>query len=211
MKVLLDMIERNPPTACFVSHHGEDGRLHLSVTNRCNLNCRHCPKQHWSGYGGQGCLEREPSLAEMIDAICGTGNCREVIFSGVGEPTHRLYEVLEVARRLKHKGVKVHLYTDGLANRVHGRSVVEDMEGNVDSLTVLLNAHDAESYIARCQPAYPDAFDSIVEFIARAREFVPEITASVMAGMPAADLSACRDLARRLGIGFQERPVGEYC
>jgi len=48
------------------------------------------------------------------------GQYREVVFCGLGEPSLRLYTVLEVGTELRRLGVRVRLNTDGLANLVHG-------------------------------------------------------------------------------------------
>ena len=88
------------------------------ATAGCPLSCRFCPKrkQRYVVKGHPLALKQPPTVAE-IKAAC--GNVRryhEVVFVGLGEPTQRLEELLEVARWLKDQGARVRVDSDGLAS-----------------------------------------------------------------------------------------------
>ncbi len=188
------------------------GGRYLNVTNRCTLRCGFCPKFNgcWTVQDYALRLPREPTVEEMVAAAENPGQYREVVFCGLGEPTLRLYDVLEVATRLRKLGAKaIRINTDGLANRVHGRDVTPDLEDIVDSLSVSLNAQDATTYARHCRPKEAGAYEAVLEFITRAREFVPHVSVSAVDGLEGVDVAACAALAARLGVDFRHRVLGK--
>jgi TatD DNase family protein len=117
--------------------------LYLNITNKCTNACVFCPKL--TDYMVKGHflkLGPEPSLNEIIGALPDLSPYREVVFCGFGEATLRLDVLKEVAKYLKREKKKVRLDTDGLANLVHGRNVLPELSGLIDSVSVSLNAPD---------------------------------------------------------------------
>ncbi|GAB4256739.1 MAG: YchF/TatD family DNA exonuclease [Deferrisomatales bacterium] len=187
--------------------------LYLNVTARCTNRCTFCPKGRGTEVKGHDLrLEREPTAAEILEAVeaeGGAGAWDEVVFCGFGEPLLRPDLVVELARELKRRGARrVRVNTDGLANRVHGRDVTEELAGLVDEVSVSLNAPDAATYEKLCRPGVEGAYEAVVEFLARARQHVATVTASVVA-VPGLDLEACRAVARQLGVRFRVREYNE--
>ena len=187
-----------------------DGR-YLNITNRCTLRCAFCPKFNgeWTVQDYPLRLEREPTLEEIIEAVGNPEDFREIVFCGLGEPTLRLYTLLDVARALRPRAKRIRLNTDGLANLVYGRDVTPDMEGLIDALSVSLNAQNAEIYNQHCRPKLPGAYEAMLDFVQRAREFVPEITLTAIDGLPGVDIAACEKIARELGVGFRRRVLDQ--
>ena len=196
----------NPPVTAYAQH----GNCYLNVTNRCTLRCHFCPKfsGKWVVDEVDLRLPREPSAAELVVAVGDPGRFREVVFCGLGEPTLRLYTVLEAGTELRARGARVRLNTDGLANLIHGRDVTPDLEDSVDALSISLNAQDVETYNRHCRPPNPDAFDAMLDFAGRAREFVPNVTLTAVDGLEGVDINACRHIAERLEVGFRRRELG---
>lgn len=180
---------------------------YLNVTNRCSLRCRFCPKfdGRWTVGDYQLRLPREPTVEEMIEAAGDVEQYREIVFCGFGEPTLRLYDVLEAGARLHSEGGYVRINTDGLANLVHGRDVTPDLEGIVDALSVSLNAHNAEVYERHCRPLTAHSYEAMLDFVARAHEFVPDIRLSAIEGLPGVDIAACERIAHQLDVEFRLR------
>ena len=190
-----------------------DGDRHLNITNRCTLQCDHCPKYNgnWQYSDHNLRLFREPTVSELIDAVGNPSVWNEVVFSGFGEPTLRLYDVLEVSRRVHERGGRIRLETDGLANLFFGRDITPDLEGNVDTLVVGLKAHNSETYERLCKPKMSHAYEAVVDFVERARDFVPEVVVTAMSDIPDVDLEACRELARQLNVSFAPRAIRHSC
>jgi TatD DNase family protein len=118
---------------------------------------------------------------------------------------------LRAGRFLRGKGVRVVLNTNGLASRIHNRPVAPDLEDNVDCLNVNLSAANARDYERICRPSISNAFDSVIEFIENARDYVPELNLAVPAGQPEIDLVAMQQLARDLEVGIRLRNSASFC
>jgi TatD family-associated radical SAM protein len=190
------------------------GTRYLNVTNRCTLRCSFCPKFNGSWQVGDADLRllgenAEPDTEALLAAAGDPGEFREVVFCGFGEPTLRLYTVLETGAELRRRGFRVRLNTDGLANLVHGRDVTPDLEDSIDALSISLNAQDASTYNHYCRPMFAGAHASLLEFARHAREFVPEITLTAIDGLPGVNIDACREIAERLNVGFRRRELGK--
>jgi TatD DNase family protein len=188
------------------------GNRYLNVTNRCTLRCTFCPKFNgtWTVQVHDLRLKQEPSVAELTAAAGGPEESGEVVFCGMGEPTLRLYDILEVTARLKDRGhARIRLNTDGLANLIHGRDVTPDLEGLVDALSISLNAQDEGTYARHCRPPRPGAYPALYNFVRRAREFVPDITLTAIDGLDGVDIAACAAIADGLGVKFRRRELGK--
>lgn len=194
------------PVLAYTAH----GNCYLNVTNRCTLRCRFCPKfnDRWEIDGVDLRLPREPSAGELIDAVGDPGQYREVVFCGLGEPTLRLYTVIETGIELRQRGARVRLNTDGLASHIHGRDVTPDLEDSVDVLSISLNAQNAGIYQLYCRPPDPDMYNAMLAFAESAREFVPTVTLTAIDGLAGVDIGACRAIAEQLGVGFRRRELG---
>jgi TatD DNase family protein len=186
-----------------------ENALYLNVTNRCSLSCSFCLRRCGYDLGGVSlALRCEPSAQEMIEAIehaLQSKPADEVVFCGIGEPLLRIELVKEVARWLKQRGLRVRVNTDGLANLVHGRDIVAELVGLVDSVSVSLNASDAATYDRLCPSSYGErAFEAVCEFIRRSAALLPEVMASVV-DLPGLDIAAAKRLSESLGAQFRLR------
>jgi TatD family-associated radical SAM protein len=187
-------------------------RRFIEVTRRCNLDCRFCPFPQRQGPEiPVHQMSKEPSLTNLIDTACASGHCREVVFAGVGEPTYRLYDILKAARYLQNKRVRVVLNTNGLADRIHHRQVAPDFEDNVDEVNISLSAYDNKSYESLCCPTLDGAFESVLEFVECAKEYIPTVNIMCASQIPGVEPHRVRDLADRLGVGFRESRPRHPC
>jgi TatD DNase family protein len=186
------------------------GNRYLNVTNRCTLRCQFCPKFNgtWTVADHELRLAQEPEHAELLAAAGDPADYQEIVFCGYGEPTLKLYTVIDVAAELRRRGARVRLNTDGLANFREGRDVTPDLEDSFDSISVSLNAQNADLYERHCRPPGPGAFQALLDFAAGAREFVPSVTLTAIDGLAGVDMAACRAIAEDLGVGFRRRVLG---
>ena len=184
---------------------------YLNLTNRCNLNCRFCPRARgdWAVHGIDLRLEHEPSNLELLQAAAQPIQYREVVFCGLGEPTMRLSSLLSTAIRLRQFGARVRLDTNGLGNLQYDRDITADLEGVFDSVSVSLNAPNAEDYARYCRARNPWAYEGLLDFVRRLRDRVPEVLTTAIEGLPGIDIDACREVAERLGVGFRARRLNE--
>lgn len=186
--------------------------LYLNITNRCSNNCYFCLRNFKIGVGGFNLkLIKEPAVDEVLtelQKVLNLKNWREIVFCGFGEPLTRLDCVLEVCRWIRRyhgKMVTLRLDTNGqgyLLNK--GRDVVEELkEAGIDKISVSLNAPDKETYREVCRPVFENAFESVLEFIEKARKvFDVEVTA---VAIPEVNLQKTADLAKNMGVRFRVR------
>ena len=185
-------------------------KLYINLTNRCPCACTFCIRQNGDTVGDSDplWLEYEPTAEEVCAALAARHlpDYSEIVFCGYGEPTCALEVLLAVCRYLR--GVCKHplrLNTNGLGDLVNGRAVAPLFTGLLDTVSVSLNASDAEKYMALCRPRYADAFEAMLQFAADCRAYVPEVLLSVVDVLPTEELAACQRLADERGLTLRVR------
>jgi len=181
--------------------------LYLNITNRCTNSCIFCAK--FSDFVVKGHdlqLDHEPSLTEIKQVIGDPTRYSEIVFCGYGEPLLRLDLVKKLSRWLKNQDVKVRINTDGQANLVHGRNILPELNGLIDTISISLNAPDAENYHHLCQSNFgeQESYQAVKEFIQMSCHDIPEVTATAVT-YPGIDITACKQVAKKLGAKFRAR------
>jgi len=186
--------------------------LYLNITNKCSNNCYFCLRNFTEGISDFKLkLEKDPSISYVIDKLQEVINLKywqEIVFCGFGEPLERLDCVLEICKWIRKnygKIVSLRIDTNGqgfLLNK--NREVIRELkEAGVDKISVSLNAYDNEVYAQICRPVFTNPFESILEFIKKAREtFDVEITA---VAIPEIDITKMKKIARKMGVEFRIR------
>lgn len=184
--------------------------LYLNITNNCSNQCSFCAKfDEFTVKGHNLLLDHEPGFDEVMAAIGHPAGVDEVVFCGFGESLLRLDLVKQVAAALKQRGFKIRINSDGQANLVHGRNVLPELQGLVDSISVSLNAPDAATYDRLCNtPFGASGYQGVCDFIKQAPAYIPEVTATAVT-VPGVDIEACRKVAGELGVAFRVREYSE--
>src|SRR4030043_146177 len=181
--------------------------LYLNITNRCTNECSFCIRFHSDYVKGHNLrLSEEPTEEELKDAIGDPSQYREVVFCGYGEPLLRIDLVKSVAAWIKQNKGRVRINTNGHGNLIHGRNILPELKGIVDSISISLDAHDEETYNKKCRPAFQNAFGEIINFIKEAKKFIPEVRITVVT-LEGVDVEKCRKIAEDLGVGFRIRKL----
>ena len=136
----------------------------------------------------------------------------EIVFCGYGEPTERLdclFAICDFVKRdegLKGR-LKTRLNTNGLSDLINQRATAKEFAGRLDAISISLNAPTAEKYHELCRPKYGTAaFAEILRFTEEVKQYVPEVTMSVVGfSISQQDIEDCRDIARKLGVKFRVR------
>lgn len=188
--------------------------LYVNLTNRCTNKCKFCIRFTPSGVNQIDLwLEHEPSVEEIIAALNEAGfmDYPEVVICGYGEPLLRIDEVLEVARYLKSKkDIKIRVNTNGHANRYAGRDVTPEMKGLIDTISISLNAENAEKYQEICVCDYgEEGFYEMLDFAKKAKEYVPEVVLSVVDVIGEDAIEKCRKIAEDVGVTYRVREFSE--
>jgi TatD DNase family protein len=191
--------------------------LYLNITNECTNACVFCRRQTNPEVKGHDLrLKKEPTFEEIVAAIGEHHGYGEIVFCGYGEPLLRLEVVKQVAQFLRGKAdagetpALLRINTNGLANLVHGRSIVPELIPLVRNFSVSLNAPSAEEYQRLCHSRYgAAAYEEVKRFIRECRESGATVIVTVVA-VPGLDLEACRKVAEEeLGVTLRVREYDE--
>jgi GTP 3',8-cyclase len=192
--------------------------LYINLTSRCSSNCSFCLREFtWEVFGRSLWLapDDEPDAQTVIAAIqeslsygASAGGPKEVVFTGIGEPTLRLDVMLEVLQWLSGRGLASRLDTNGHGQLLNPqREVAEELAASgLKAASVSLNAADAATYERLCRPGVRGAFPGVLDFIRRLVEAGVETTAT-MVDIDGVEHDAVRDLASELGAAFRVRPL----
>lgn len=190
--------------------------LYINMTNRCPCACTFCLRQNGdSVYGSEPLwLDREPTVKEVCDSIDGydLSQFSEIVFCGYGEPTERLFDLLEVARYIKDKSdIKIRINTNGLADLIWGKSVASELSGLIDSVSVSLNATSAEEYLRVVRPRFGiESYDAMLKFTKDCTEFVPEVMMTVVDVVTSKEeQQKSKEICESLGATLRVRPYEE--
>ncbi|WP_292391682.1 TatD family nuclease-associated radical SAM protein [Methanosarcina sp. UBA5] len=187
--------------------------IYINLTNRCSADCVFCIRNFADGvYGYDLRLSREPTAEEVIGALEGLdlSRYREIVFTGLGEPTLRFDVVLAVTRWLKSRNIRVRLDTNGQAALINpGRDVVSELKtAGIDSVSVSLNAESEEKYNKLCRPIHKNSYSAVLDFVKGARKAGISTRVTVV-NVPEIDLEKCKKLADELDSGFHIRALSE--
>ena len=191
-----------------------ENTLYLNITNRCTNSCDFCVRTVSDGYYSENSLwlEYEPSLDEILTALekYKFDDYKEIVFCGYGEPTCRLNIMLQVCRFIRKKsGIKIRLNTNGHASLIEHHDTAPLFEGLLDTVSVSLNAADAESYQNICHSEFgKSAFYGMLDFAREVKKYVPEVLFSVVrTTIPESDLEKCKRIADEYGIRLRGREL----
>ena len=188
--------------------------IYVNMTNRCPCSCVFCLRQTkkmmegnslWLK-GGEPSVEAIMKMFEPYDLSV----INELIFCGYGEPLERLHDVCKLIDLLKAKypHLKVRVNTNGLANLIYGRDITPKLEGRFDTVSISLNAPDAEEFLALTRSRFGiQSFDALKEFAALAKTHVPSVVLTVVEKiMPEEKIERCRKICEELGVTLRVRP-----
>lgn len=187
-------------------------RHYINMTNRCPCRCVFCIRDSTPTLGDADSLwlDREPTVKEVEDTLSALdlSATDEIVFCGYGEPTERFEDLKVIARYIKdvlHK--RVRLDTNGLGNLINGRDIVPELVGLVDSVSISLNAKDADEYLEVTRSNFGiGSYDAVLKFIEECRKVVSGVTVSVVGGsIPQASEDECARIAQRMNVAFRVR------
>ena len=182
--------------------------LYLNITNRCPCNCSFCVRRHSISLGGLW-LPREPALEEIEAAIpMDFSQYDEVVFCGYGEPCERLEALLYTSSLIKERtDLPIRLNTNGLSDLINGKRTAPLLAAGFDRISISLNAPDAETYYALCNPSFgKDSFNEVIRFALECMDYFDHVTCSVVRhALTESQLAKCVRLCERLGLRLRIR------
>lgn len=191
-----------------------ENSLYVNITNRCTNSCDFCIRTNKDGfYAGDLWLEREPTEQEAANDILSHDLSKydELVFCGYGEPTERLDVMLNICRKVKEKyNIKIRLNTNGHSDLIYGSPTASMFKGLIDTVSISLNASDAQKYNKICHCRYGDkGFYSMLNFAKEVKEYVPHVILSIVKTDETDDLEIdrCKNLAAAVGVPLRIREM----
>lgn len=184
------------------------GSLYVNLTNRCASACVFCIKNKWKGQfrGNMLKLKKEPTAGEVIKAIKDPKMYDEIVFCGYGEPLIRLEALKKIAAWVKSKNGRVRINTSGLANLYHGRNIVPELKGIVDSISVSLNSTNPKTYMQLHKPVFGlSSYSGVKAFVRKSVKDLPDVTVTFI-DFPGVSADKCLKIAKSLGAKCRMRP-----
>lgn len=187
------------------------GSAYLNITNKCPCACVFCIRANGDGLGSAESLwlKKDPTIDEIkaeIDEF-DFSPYNEVVFCGYGEPTQALDNLIEAAKYLKEKhSLKIRLNSNGLSDLVNGKPTAHLLQGVVDSISISLNAPDAESYHRVTRSKFgEDAFPALLKFAEDCKKYIPSVKFTLVDVISEDEIERCRKIADDMGIPLRVR------
>jgi len=182
--------------------------LYINLTNRCSCNCYFCPRSSGDkGYvaGHNLFLKKEPTVDEILSEVDKHSVYEEIVFCGLGEPTLRIKELLEIAENLKAKGRKIRLNTNGHGSLINKIDLPPKFVGLIDKISISLNAHNAQTYIELCKPDRgAESYQAMLSFAEECTSLGIAVDMTVV-DVPGVDIDSCQQIALDMGAVFKIR------
>ena len=191
-----------------------EGALYVNLTNKCNCNCDFClrhGKAQGSIYTEDSLwLEREPTRQEALDSFLSRDVCsyREIVFCGYGEPLCAFDNLVMAGKLIKRKypDIKVRINTNGLGNLVNEKDTVPALAEFTDTVSISLNAPNAERYSEISRPKYgARSFEEILRFAEECKKYIPTVKFSVVDVITPEEIEECQKIADKMGIPLRVR------
>lgn len=187
--------------------------LYVNMTNRCPCACTFCIRNHKDHVFESDTLwlDREPTVQEICESL-DTWNLEEfeeIVFCGFGEPTVRLYDLLDVARYIKSKSdIKIRINTNGLADLIWNKSTASELNGLIDTVSISLNATNKQDYLEIVRPKFGiESFDAMLKFTKDCTQYVSSVIMTVVDVVTTKEeQEKCKEICESVGAVFRVRP-----
>ena len=187
--------------------------LYVNMTNKCPCRCTFCLRQEKDEMNGSGSLwlEREPSVDEVKAEFAkfDMSKYEEVVFCGFGEPSERLYDVLEVAEFVKKNyNLPTRINTNGLSDLIWNKNTAPDYEGKIDVVSISLNTPNKTRYYELTRNKFGiEAFDAMLKFAENVKKYVKKtVLTTVSTTLTAEEENDCAEICKKLGVTYRIRP-----
>jgi TatD family-associated radical SAM protein len=180
----------------FALHPGEKRGVYVNLTNQCTCACTFCLRSLKDMAEDHSLwLKKEPSEKEVIGELSSLPweRVEEIVFCGFGEPTMRLEVLTGILR--------------WLSDLFHGRDTAPDFEGLLDTISISLNASNAERYLELTRSRFGiQSFEAMLAFAEHAKAYVPDVVLTVVDHVEDdGEIEKCRALCEARGLRLRVR------
>lgn len=184
-------------------------KIYLNLTNKCSNNCEFCIRRNNDGLLDYYLwLDKEPTADEVIADLekYELDKYDEAVFCGFGEPLYAIDVLIETADWLKAHGVKTRLNTNGQAGLISGPDTALKLKGRIDTVSISLNASDAEKYQKICHCKFnEEGFFEMLRFAVQCKKEGIRAVLSVVDVIGEEEVEKCRKVAKNVGVDFRVR------
>lgn len=184
-------------------------KIYLNLTNKCSNNCEFCIRRNNDGLLDYYLwLDKEPTADEVIADLekYELDKYDEAVFCGFGEPLYAIDVLIETADWLKAHGVKTRLNTNGQAGLISGPDAALKLKGRIDTVSISLNASDAEKYQKICHCKFnEEGFFEMLRFAVQCKKEGIRTVLSVVDVIGEEEVEKCRKVAKNVGVDFRVR------
>ena len=184
-------------------------KIYLNLTNKCSNNCEFCIRRNNDGLLDYYLwLDKEPTADEVIADLekYELDKYDEAVFCGFGEPLYAIDVLIETADWLKAHGVKTRLNTNGQAGLISGPDTALKLKGRIDTVSISLNASDAEKYQKICHCKFnEEGFFEMLRFAVQCKKEGIRTVLSVVDVIGEEEVEKCRKVAKNVGVDFRVR------
>ena len=187
--------------------------VYVNITNDCNCDsvfCLRCMQE--MARESSLWIEHDPSLPEIVEELerLPWQYVREVVCCGFGEPLIRLDTVLSVLRWVKehHPDMPTRVNTNGLGELEHGYVFADQFAGLLDTVSISLNASNAERYLALTRSRFGiSSYEAMLTFAEHCKPYVPNVVLTVVEKVEdAEEIALCRRICAERGLTLRVRP-----
>ena len=184
--------------------------VYANITNKCDCTCTFCIRSQKDAIGDATTLwhKADPTYDEIIAAIDAFDfTCyEEFVFCGYGEPTCALDILEKTAKYVKEKyNLPIRVNTNGLGNLYHRRDIVPELSEYIDSVSISLNAANAEEYNKVTRPTFDNAYEAMLDFAEECNRMIKHTQLSIVDVLPEEDIKTCQQIADERGIHLKIR------
>ena len=188
-----------------------EGKLYINITNGCPCRCVFCIRDNADSIRDNDSLwlEHEPSFEEITSAFDAfdKDEMTDAVFCGYGEPCIRADMIVRVAQYIKNNSnMTIRLNTNGLVKLIHPDFDIRRFGGVIDSVSISLNAPDAQRYNEVTRPSFGEkSFDAMLKFAKDMKDVVTNVGFTVVDIISEDEIQRCQVLADSLGIPLRVR------
>lgn len=186
--------------------------LYVNVTNACNCACTFCLRNMKKMAEESSLwLKEKPTLAAFKTALDNVpwAYIKEVVFCGFGEPTMELATLVELLHYVKkiHPELPTRLNTNGLGNLEYGRDIAPDFAGVLDTISISLNASNAERYYELTRAKYGiKSYEAMLDFAEHSKQYVPNVVLTIVDQVEGPEeIARCRKICAERGLTLRVR------
>ena len=186
--------------------------IYINITNSCNCDCVFCLRSMKEMAKESSLwIDHDPTLAEITEQLdrLPWEYISEVVCCGFGEPLMRLDTVLCVLRHVKkyHPQVPTRVNTNGLGELEHGTIFAQRFAGLLDTISISLNASNAERYLALTRSKFGiGSYEAMLTFAEHCKPYIPHVVLTVVEKVEnEEEIARCRKICVERGLTLRVR------